>query len=139
MKTLLFTTCVLLILSACNSADDSEYKELAADICKCTNKATEGLSDGGRRTIEHAGKNDIDAQEALTEYAQENAVIGMQDIHVLNKLKGKENKACMKVLKEKYVELYEADSEEEMRKKILASMKKAKGCHLAYAIFKSEM
>lgn len=139
MKTLLAFASILIGLSACITTDDSDYKEMASEMCDCFNDTTKGLSEGGKRTIENSGKNDVDAQEAMMDYAQENVIVGMQDIHVLNRLKESSFKSCIKDLKLRHQDLYISGSDSEVQKNLIKVMKKIHGCELTYAILKSEM
>ena len=137
MKTLLFITTILIGLSGCNRADDADYTEIADEMCGCFNEATAGLSEEGRNVIIKAGKSDIDFEIALTEYAQEEPVKGMQDNLVLMHLGEQAFVDCMSDIQTKYDEVYTTDSEDEVLQKVIKIMQKNKGCDLTYAIIKN--
>lgn len=137
MKTLLFITTILIGLSGCNRADDADYTEIADEMCGCFNEATAGLSEEGRNVIIKAGKSDIDFEIALTEYAQEEPVKGMQDNLVLVQLGEQAFVDCMTDIQMKYDEVYTTDSEDEVLQKVIKIMQKNKGCDLTYAIIKN--
>ena len=113
MKILLFITTILIGLSGCNRADDADYTEIADEMCGCFNEATAGLSEEGRNVIIKAGKSDIDFEIALTEYAQEEPIKGMQDNLVLMHLGEQAFVDCMSDIQTKYDEVYTTDSEDE--------------------------
>ena len=137
MKNLLFIATVLVGLSACNMADDADYKGMASDMCGCFNDATAGLSDEGRKAIEDAGQNDTDMQAALMEYAQENPMQAMQDGQVLSSLGEADVMACISDLEKKYDDVYTTDSEKEVQDKLMEVMKDMKECKLTYAFVKA--
>ena len=137
MKNLLFITTLLIGLSACNMADDGDYKGMATDMCACFNDATVGLSDEGRKAIEDAGKNDTDMQTALMEYAQENPMQAMQDGQVLAGLEEGNVMECIAKLETKYADVKTTDSEAEVQEKLIDVMKDIKGCELTYAFVKA--
>ncbi|MFT6982385.1 MAG: hypothetical protein ACJAUD_001152 [Crocinitomicaceae bacterium] len=137
MKNLLFITTLLIGLSGCNLADDADYTEIADEMCGCFNEATAGLSEQGRDVIIEAGKNDVDFQIALTEYAQNEPVKGMQDNLVLVNLGEQGFMDCMTDIQKKYDEVYTTDSEDEILQKVIKIMQKNKSCDLTYAIMKN--
>lgn len=137
MKNLLFITTLLIGLSGCNLADDGDYTAIADEMCGCFNEATAGLSDEGRNVIIEAGKNDIDFEIALTQYAQEEPIKGMQDNLVLVQLGEQAFVDCMTDIQTKYDEVYTTDSDDEVLQKVIKIMQKNKSCDLTYAILRN--
>jgi hypothetical protein len=95
MKNLLFISTLLIGLSACDMADDSDYEGMASDMCGCFNESTAGLSDEGRKVIEDAGENGIDTQTALMEFTQEDPIQGMKDAQILQGLGDGDFMSCV--------------------------------------------
>ncbi|MFT6246258.1 MAG: hypothetical protein ACJA0U_002512 [Salibacteraceae bacterium] len=139
MKNLLFITTLLIGLLGCNLADDADYTEIADEMCGCFNEATAGLSEEGRDVIIEAGKKDVDFQIALTEYAQNEPVKGMQDNLVLENIGKQGFIDCMTDIQKKYEEVYTTDSEDEISQKVIKVMQKNKSCDLTYAIMKNSL
>lgn len=136
MKKLLYVLCpVVLALGACNMADDKDFDNMAADVCGCVNSNTGELSEGMKKTIIDADKSGQDLQEAVMAYAMKNPEQGMKDAEAMTNLeKGMEG--CMKDLEKKYDNVYSADSEEEIQKKLVEKLAANKDCAFTYAIVK---
>ena len=139
MKKLLLITTLLVGITACNIADDGDYNEMATDMCECFNEGLEGLSDGGKRAIVDAGKNDSDMQAALMEYGQEHTMEAMQDAKVLESLQDGNVMECVGGLEKKYEDVYSSDSDEVKQEKLVEAMKGIKICELTYALVKAGM
>jgi hypothetical protein len=139
MTNLLFITILLIGLLGCNLADDADYIEISDEMCGCFNEATAGLSEEGRDVIIEAGKNDVNFEIALTEYAQNEPVKGMQDNLVLMNLGNQGFMDCMTDIEEKYDEVYTTDSEGEILQKVMKIMQKNESCDLTYAIMKTNL
>src|SRR3989344_6011342 len=92
---------VVLSLGACNMADDSDYENMANDICDCVNKNTDGISDG----IETANQ----------EIAMEDPAQAMKDAEEMMGLQANMTK-CGEDLEKKYEKVYSSDTEAEVQK-----------------------
>ncbi|MDA9298887.1 hypothetical protein N9P79_00810 [Crocinitomicaceae bacterium] len=139
MKNLLFISTLLIGLSACDMADDSDYEGMASDLCGCFNEATAGLSDEGRKVIEDAGENGIDTQTALMEFTQEDPIQGMKDAQILQGLGDGDFMSCVNDLESKYNDVYTTGTEAEIQEKLIDAMKDVKKCKLTYAFMKGQL
>ena len=139
MKNLQLLAMLLIGLLSCNDADDADYKEMVTEKCTCYNEATADLSEGGREAIIEAGKNDSDPEIALTEYSNENPIIGMKDGSILNGLRKGGVSNCLSRIETKFKNAKTSDSKAESKEKVKNLMKKMKVCELTYALLKDDL
>src|SRR3989338_5563569 len=102
---------VVLSLGACNMADDSDYENMANDICDCVNKNTDGISEGMKTAIVDAVNSGKNVETAIQEIAMEDP-------------------------EKKYENVYSSDTEAEVQKKLVETLKKNKSCAFTYAMYK---
>src|SRR3989338_4295504 len=107
---------VVLSLGACNMADDSDYENMANDICDCVN----------------SGKN---VETAIQEIAMEDPAQAMKDAEEMMGLEAGMTK-CGEDLEKKYENVYSSDTEAEVQKKLVETLKKNKSCAFTYAMYK---
>ena len=139
MKTVLFVFSMTLVLSACNMANEEDYKNMATDMCGCVNDATANLSDEGKKIIIASGENGTNLSADLLEYGQKDPVQAMQDNIVMASLGEIESMDCVKNLEKKYADVYSTDSEKEMQEKLVKVMGDIKECQLTYSLMKTAL
>ena len=136
MKKLILSLLVLtLALGSCNMANDDDYKNLAKDLCDCVNKNSKDISPKMREAIIMSAENGKDFEKVLTEAITEDPAGGMKDYNAVMALM-KSMGTCVKDLEKKYKDIYTADTEDEMQKKLMDVFKAEKNCDLTYAIMK---
>lgn len=123
-----------LALGSCNMANDDDYKNLATDMCDCVNKNTKGLSPEMQDIFKNYANDPNMMQTKMQEYTMNNMEAAMKDMEKMEKI-GTDIEACAKDLEKKYDNLYTADNEKEVEKKMIEILKKEKGCELTYALF----
>lgn len=126
---------VVLSLGACNMADDSDYENMATDICDCVNKNTGGISEGMKTAIVDAVNSGKDVETAIQEVAMKDPAQAMKDAEEMMGLEAGMTK-CGEDLEKKYENVYSSDSEAEVQKKLVETLKKNKSCAFTYAMYK---
>lgn len=136
MKKFIFPLFIMtLTLGSCNMANDDDYKNLAKDMCDCVNKHATGLSDGMRNVLIESGKDGADGAKLMEEYYKKDLEQGLKDQQALEKI-GVESDECITNLQKKYADINTNDSEAEVQNKLIAELKKQKGCELTHALIK---
>ncbi|ASS49355.1 MAG: hypothetical protein A3D31_03475 [Candidatus Fluviicola riflensis] len=126
---------VVLSLGACNMADDSDYENMANDICDCVNKNTDGISEGMKTAIVDAVNSGKNVETAIQEIAMEDPAQAMKDAEEMMGLEAGMTK-CGEDLEKKYENVYSSDTEAEVQKKLVETLKKNKSCAFTYAMYK---
>ncbi len=126
---------VVLSLGSCNMADDSDYENMATDICDCVNKNTGGISEGMKTAIVDAVNSGKDVETAIQEVAMKDPAQAMKDAEEMMGLEAGMTK-CGEDLEKKYENVYSSDSEAEVQKKLVETLKKNKSCAFTYAMYK---
>jgi hypothetical protein len=126
---------VVLSLGACNMADDADYENMANDICDCVNKNTDGISEGMKTAIVDAVNSGKDVETAIQEIAMKDPAQAMKDAEQMMNLDAGMTK-CGEDLEKKYENVYSSDTEAEVQKKLVETLKKNKSCSFTYAMYK---
>lgn len=136
MKKLLYLALpVALGLGACNMAGDDDYENMANDICDCMNKNTEAVSDDMKQAIIDAVDSGKDAEQAMQEIAMKDPAQAMKDGQAMMDA-GPKVETCVTDLEKKYENVYSNESETEVEKRLLETLKKNKSCEWTYALYK---
>ena len=136
MKKLLYLALpVALGLGACNMAGDDDYENMANDICDCMNKNTETVSDDMKKAIIDAVDSGKAPDEAMQEIAMKDPAQAMKDGQAMMDAGPKVEK-CVTDLEKKYENVYSNETEAEVEKRLLETLKKNESCEWTYALYK---
>lgn len=133
MKNLLFITTLLIGLSACNTASDEDYGNIAKDLCECVNQSTAGFSSETITVMVDAAKNNENIMEVITAHFTENPSLAMSDGMIMQKAAEEMQNKCIPEIQEKYSDVY-STSEKDSQDKLLEALTKPDGCGLTHAI-----
>ena len=118
-------------------ANDDDYKNLANDLCDCVNKNSKDISPEMREKIIQSAEKGMEIEKVLKDAIQDDPDKGMKDYHAVMAFM-EHVQTCVTGLEKKYKDIYTADSEEEMQKKLIDVFKAEKDCDLTYAIKRME-
>lgn len=136
MKKLLYLALpVALGLGACNMAGDEDYDNMANDICDCMNKNTASVSDGMKTAIIDAVSSNKNPEQAMQEIAMKDPEQAMKDGQAMIDA-GPKVETCITDLEKKYENVYSNETESEVEKRLLETLKKNKSCEWTYALYK---
>ena len=136
MKKLFYVLCPLvLVIGACNVADEADYEAMAGDICTCVNKNTDSISEGMKTAIIDAVKSGKDLETAMSEHMMKDPEQGMKDAGFMMGLEVGMT-TCMTELESKYKDVYSTDSEKVIQDKLIKKLEENKECGFTYAIVK---
>jgi len=117
-------------------SEDKLISELASDMCECLKKGLTGLSTQFSAMIIKVAKNNLDFEEALTDYIMKNPANSeaiKKDVGILvNFGEGKFDK-CLNSFSAKYSNLNLFSNQEEYLKKLTEAIGSKDGCDLTYA------
>lgn len=129
---------MLIVLFACNIANDSDIDKMAAEMCECWRPANESVSDEGKAVILESAENNTDFEEALMEYGERNPEQAEKDAEAFGIIESSSVESCLSSLETKYNELYTTDTDEELQEKLVRALKKQKNCEVLYGFVKIE-
>lgn len=141
MKPLIyFVFTFFIVMTSCdNIADDEDYNNAATDMCDCVNKNTSDISDDMKNALiqgANSGKKMEEIFTSLTSNKEPEKFMG--DVIKLGESAPKMEK-CFKSLEKKYDKIYTRDSQEEVMKKMMETLKNKKSCEWTYAMMKIGM
>jgi hypothetical protein len=138
-NTLLFSSLICLIFSpSCSSveANDSDYDALAKDMCECASVHASKISPEMQRAMITSVEEGTNVQASINAVFVTDPKSGMADMRAIDNL-GTELKKCSERLNSKYSSVYTNESEKEVIKKLLNSLKTIQGCEFTYALMKA--
>lgn len=134
-KLFYFALPLALGLGACNMAGDEDYDNMANDICDCMNKNTASVSDGMKSAIIDAVSSGKNAEQAMQEIAMKDPEQAMKDGQAMIDA-GPKVETCITDLEKKYENVYSNETESEVEKRLLETLKKNKSCEWTYSLYK---
>jgi len=133
MKKLFILPLLSLTLFSC--AGDSDYENMAQDVCDCINKSSNDVSDRGMDIILESGGDQQKIMSGFQEYSTEDMAAAQADMQAFQKF-GNDAGTCISNLESKYDDVYTTDNEEEVQNKMLEALKGLDGCDDSYKLLK---
>lgn len=135
MKKLFYLTAGIIMFNSCDFAGDSDYKNIAKDLCDCTNNSTSKISPETKKALSDASKNNKGLEDAMKKLTEENPEKAMNDGVAIMSL-GTDLQNCMTKLESKYKDLKTMDEDKDIQDKMIKAFEQTSNCEVLTLIMK---
>ena len=130
---------VSIFLGSCQTANESDYNNVAQDICQCSSGYTSTISENYKKTIIDAAKNNKGLDEVMKEMMQteDSTVANLMIVDALQAAGlGIKLDSCINSLDSKYAYLKTKENEKEVQEKMMNALMQQKDCEFLAAFMK---